>query len=248
LTASSGPDAAFVTINVGSNNEQKRFVVHEDLLTHYSKFFRAALKGGFKEANERIIPLGEQSPRLFELFVHWLYYQRFPATEHNDDQEIIRLFQDSKHVPNMYNSVETLIKLHVFADQYDVEKLMQATVDELYCHVLDTKVNMCMPATSIEYAFDHLRTTTPMCRLLVDIATFLDMNWNKKSIDMRPITSVPFLKLVWQKYREGGGDHPGTDLSYSDFCNYHEHSDQAEREICAKETAAKFKGRCARMR
>ena len=49
------------------------FVVREDLLTHYSEFFRAALTGGFKEAADKIVTLKDEDPDVFGVFVHWLY-------------------------------------------------------------------------------------------------------------------------------------------------------------------------------
>ncbi|KAF2449204.1 hypothetical protein P171DRAFT_480311 [Karstenula rhodostoma CBS 690.94] len=65
----------FATVFVGSS--KARFVVHEELLAHYSEFFRAALQGGFAEAETKTITLDDVAPHTFELFVHWLYYQRF---------------------------------------------------------------------------------------------------------------------------------------------------------------------------
>lgn len=76
-------DASFATIIIGK--EEKKFVVHEHLLTHYSDFFRAALTGDFKEAEDKIVRLEEEDPTVFEFFVHWLYYQRFPDGSKEDD-------------------------------------------------------------------------------------------------------------------------------------------------------------------
>lgn len=62
-----------------------RFVVPESLLVHYSKFFRAALTGNFSEAKDKTVKLEEDDPKMFELFVHWLYYQSFPVKSIGDE-------------------------------------------------------------------------------------------------------------------------------------------------------------------
>jgi hypothetical protein len=220
----------------------KQFVVHENLLTYYSNFFRAALKGGFKEAREKTVSLEDQSPWLFEVFVHWLYYQRFPDEAYNDDQEIIKLFHNDNYVTTMYPGSNTLINLHVFADKYDEEKLRKATLDELYRRVFETDVGVYVSPHLINHAFEHLSTTTPMCRLLVDITCFLDMKRKMLPVNPGYITSLPFLKLVWQKYREAEGVSSGIKFSDFNLCDYHEHNDMEERKVCEEETA-KFKER-----
>lgn len=58
----------FATIIVGE--EKAKFVVHEALLAHYSKFFHAALQGNFQEAETKTVTLGDESQKIFELFVH----------------------------------------------------------------------------------------------------------------------------------------------------------------------------------
>lgn len=44
-----------------------------DLLCHVSRFFRAALKGGFQEEKEKRVTLRDDDPSAFRLFVLWLY-------------------------------------------------------------------------------------------------------------------------------------------------------------------------------
>jgi hypothetical protein len=177
------------------------------------------------------------------VFVHWLYYQRFPDAIYNDDQEVIKFFhRDNYFKEDTYMAVNTLVMLHVFADKYNVEKLMKATLDELYRRVFETDIAVYIPTYSIDYAFDHLSTTTPMCRLLVDITCFLDMERKKLSVNEKDIRSLPFLRLVWQKYREAEGVKSSAKFSDFSLCDYHEHSDLEERKVCEEETA-KFKER-----
>ncbi|KAF2692216.1 hypothetical protein K458DRAFT_382045 [Lentithecium fluviatile CBS 122367] len=63
----SGRNATFVTIVV--SDEKAPFVIHENLLTSYSEFFRRALTGRTKEASERKIKV-EGDALTFEFFYH----------------------------------------------------------------------------------------------------------------------------------------------------------------------------------
>ena len=67
-------DQSFATVIVGP--EERRFVVHEAILNHYSKFFRKAFTGEFEEAKRKTITLAEDSILTFEFFVHWFYKDR----------------------------------------------------------------------------------------------------------------------------------------------------------------------------
>lgn len=46
------------TICVLVGPEKKAYNIHEAILTHHSEYFRNALRGPWKEADEGIIPLG----------------------------------------------------------------------------------------------------------------------------------------------------------------------------------------------
>ena len=65
-----------VIIYVGP--ERKRYLIHKDLLTTQSEFFDRALNGNFKEAEQNLIYLEEESPAAFDLLVGWLYEGRIP--------------------------------------------------------------------------------------------------------------------------------------------------------------------------
>jgi hypothetical protein len=58
--------------------ERKRYLIHKDLLTKQSEFFNKVLNGNFKEAEENLIYLEEESPAAFDLLVGWLYEGRIP--------------------------------------------------------------------------------------------------------------------------------------------------------------------------
>ncbi|OBT89993.1 hypothetical protein VE02_01615 [Pseudogymnoascus sp. 03VT05] len=66
-----------VTVYVGPR--EKRYSVHKALLTSQSEYFEKALNGKFKEADEQIIRLPEDSPDAFDVLIGWLYQNQIPV-------------------------------------------------------------------------------------------------------------------------------------------------------------------------
>ncbi|KAF2500821.1 hypothetical protein BU16DRAFT_523571 [Lophium mytilinum] len=69
-----------VEVRVGRDPHTRRWYLPEDLLCQTSAFFRAACKGAFKEAQERLISLPEDEPEIFELFIQWLFSKGYYFT------------------------------------------------------------------------------------------------------------------------------------------------------------------------
>ena len=63
---------------------EKRFVIHEDALVRHSTFFRAALNGEFREAEENTIRLPEVDPEIFGILAHWAYSNELIVMEQQD--------------------------------------------------------------------------------------------------------------------------------------------------------------------
>ena len=61
-----------VEVIVGSEEDTLTWHLSQDLLTHVSPFFKAALTGNFAEAGSKIVKLPEDNVHAFELFVRWL--------------------------------------------------------------------------------------------------------------------------------------------------------------------------------
>ena len=80
-------DIPTVALVVGKS--KRAFHVHVDLLCDASPFFKAAFTGKFKENSEKTMQLPEDDECTFELFVDWLYHQRYemlpqPKYHHGD--------------------------------------------------------------------------------------------------------------------------------------------------------------------
>ncbi|KAF2200827.1 hypothetical protein GQ43DRAFT_481231 [Delitschia confertaspora ATCC 74209] len=62
---------SIVTITVGPS--KKSFLIHQNLLTYHSDYFRGCFSGSFSEAQSRTLNLPDVSVPVFETFVDWLY-------------------------------------------------------------------------------------------------------------------------------------------------------------------------------
>jgi len=229
LTVNRSRDGVFATVLVGPNHV--KFVVHESLLIHYSDFFRAALTGNFSEAKDKIVRLEEDDPETFEVFVHWLYYQRFPDKNLGDDVELVNVFREGEP-----SNLNTCASLHIFGDKYGIKQLARDTIDDAVSITIGDDEE-CLPSPfAIEMAFEHLRESSPMCRLIVDAHCFYGAPDTYDTL--ANYKCIPFLHGLWARFAnlctEAQDD---SELLSRDIvaCDYHEHEDDKEKEACKKE-------------
>ncbi|KAF2035344.1 hypothetical protein EK21DRAFT_47537, partial [Setomelanomma holmii] len=162
----SAAGAEFATVIVGY--EKKTFTIHKDLLIHYSDFFRAALAGQFREVHENTVKLPEDEPLYFEIFVHWLYYQRFLHKDMGDDADLLaQLTMEDGAV-----DADTFIYLYVFADKYKVSQFLHESITGMLFAINDHR-NASLPGpVAINDALSSLDVTSPMCRLIVELIAY----------------------------------------------------------------------------
>lgn len=75
--------ASVVMVCVGPNAQP--FHIHKDLLCYWSKYFRNAFNGSFREANEKEITILDVQPRIFKIFMGWLYTQNLMLDKDIED-------------------------------------------------------------------------------------------------------------------------------------------------------------------
>jgi hypothetical protein len=66
-----------VHVEVGTGENSKTYAIYSSTLTTRSLFFRKALSGPWKEAEERVVHLPEDDVRTFELYLHYIYNNEF---------------------------------------------------------------------------------------------------------------------------------------------------------------------------
>lgn len=71
-----------LTLVIGPDAQQ--FTVHADRLTKISEYFRIALQGEWKEAQDDTFTLAEENASVFGLFIEWLYDPHLKYTRTDD--------------------------------------------------------------------------------------------------------------------------------------------------------------------
>jgi hypothetical protein len=236
LTAYSAKNASFATVLVGPDAEH--FVVHESLLIHCSKFFRATLTGRFKEAKEKTVKLEDTKPDIFEFFVHWLYYQRFPDSKKGDNSDLVEAWTSGAHAELGFHK-KYMIDLFIFGDRYEVPRLRNDAISHIFLGFRRSAAGF--PSKSeIKYAFEQLFPTTPLCQYFVHLRAkheyIRSQNgdiWGIHASDKWPHAYVLEYARYTSRMISELCDGKRSDIVFNlILCDYHDHSSDEERSVC----------------
>ena len=147
------------------------FGVHKRLICQVSSFFKAALTGKFKEANEGTVVLQDEKVKVFKVFNGWLYTRA------------IVLEQLCKGDTGW----EALTDLYVFAEKMGIPSLQNAAIDVI---IATTKTKKLIPGMDqIAHAWENTSENSGFRRLLVDyyahwldyedMKSRLEQDWNR---------------------------------------------------------------------
>lgn len=139
-----------VVLKVGSEKEEIR--IHKGLLCKASPYFRAALQGGFKEAQAQTIEWPEEDPKIVKLFQTWLYSRviEFDAKPFDGSAWFIS------------------IDLYAFADRYHLPALKDSVIDILFTYLLENALKI--PWAVFNRIYSVTSPKAPLRRLIVDLA------------------------------------------------------------------------------
>ncbi|KAI4629190.1 uncharacterized protein J4E87_003452 [Alternaria ethzedia] len=220
----SAPNTAMAEIVVGP--KAKRFTVQLNRIVYYSPFFLAALKGSFKEAKDKIVTLPDTEANIFELFVHWLYRQRFPTE--GDSPRLLALYNGGDEYP--YFQSAKLMKLYVFSDKYNVPKLKRDCLDALFEHLGDETAYKLPNLNDVAYAVKNLNDEDPLLRMIIDGFCYHGNGecWETEQIQNLPFPFIAKLMKHLSDFRDYGME----DVKEPELCDYHGHATTEERETC----------------
>ena len=173
-----------VVIEIGST--ETRYHISKAFLTHYSEYFRKALNGSWKEAEENKVTLEDIEPAEFNVFVEWLYVQKLPQ----DEADWQRVADGSEGHWVQYGRAHLLqVKLYVLAD-----RLAVPTLRRLLNRILvgSARFYPFVPRyEDVTHAFNHLPPTDPILDYFVG-AFF--MQWDSNIHRLRsgdPLSQLP---------------------------------------------------------
>ena len=135
--------------------QEKRFTVHKNVITGRSAFFRAAVEGPFKEAEEKTVRLPEIDPDLFSVYLQWIY----------SDKIVILGAGDIAKDTGGSKQRALLIELYILADALDDRRLRNRTTDEFIDLCRSTSWPGCK---SIKRIWNSTPEGSKLRKLLID--------------------------------------------------------------------------------
>ncbi|KAL4867076.1 hypothetical protein BDV12DRAFT_198556 [Aspergillus spectabilis] len=163
------------TVDVLVGTDKQLFAIHETLARKASAFFDKALSGLWKEANRRTIELPDDDPRIFGLFVSWLYFLTIPTNIDDDDEK-----KSLKWIE--------LAKVYVLGDRLLCPHFKNAAVDaivEKSSLEASQDGDPCPDGVAIWYIYRHSIKDALIRKLMVDLCVCFGtpelLDWNDKS-------------------------------------------------------------------
>jgi hypothetical protein len=197
-----------VIIFVVGTYAPERYSIHERLISHRSEFVRLALRGEWKEAQERTVQLPEDDTEVFSVYQQWLY------------SGLIHTSCDTSF-SGTDNEYETLVKAYIlgekFMDTDFKDAIMDAIVDKLRSlRRFDTRLTTLV--------FSNTPSTSPLRRFWMDAYYYFGSpEWLNATSVGSPINTefmVEFSRHQMQ-FRRGSEECGPHTMFWS--CTYHEH-------------------------
>jgi hypothetical protein len=169
-----------------------------------------------------------------------LYHKELPTTD-NASAELLKEWRieddeneenDKDNEDDKYNrgtlKSDNLIKLHVLADKYGVERLKTDTMNGLFMHMRSSDVSLPYQI-SICHAYKHLPEKSALLNILVDMQCRIAVKcWAELDIQEFPSS---FLVSVLERFSRSADDELDV-WDVLELCDYHEHKNKDERKVC----------------
>jgi hypothetical protein len=142
-----------VTIIVGPDRSQRTFYVYKRLLTHYSIYFRTALKDCWLEGTTKKVILSDEIPEVFQAFFTWLYAGR--------------LYSSLDVAGKIPFTVQLICQIFVFGDARGAPEFCNAAINLLYQKL---QQDWAFPVFDLDCVYENTQSNSSLRRLLVNFA------------------------------------------------------------------------------
>lgn len=122
---------------------------------HYSAYFRGVFGGNFQEAKQGLVHLADEDPKIFKKVYEWLYTRNLADTLEGE----------------MKLNFAVLLDLYLFGEKRMVPTLQNDTIDVIIRKCTEENYS---PVSMIETVYEELSASSPLRKLIVDIAIHRD--------------------------------------------------------------------------
>ncbi|KAF9693739.1 hypothetical protein EKO04_008149 [Ascochyta lentis] len=134
------------------------YKVYKALLVEHSEYFRKALTGPWKEAEDRVFRIADVKSHTFDVFVDWLYTQRLPESRMHWCPDPDRGEQCNMQLGMAY------VQAYVFGDRFQTLGFKDAVGQKL-CDDLD---HSPPSYETVIYAYAHLPEEDDLLQQMVN--------------------------------------------------------------------------------
>jgi hypothetical protein len=217
--------------------DDKTFYIHHSILAKASRYFRAALEGGFREAEEKKVNLPEVAVEVFEMFVEWAY----TTIEQKRLEALALADTKDENTDKQRELFSNLSALYIFADGHEVPDLETTSINMLF-ELLAGQRFLLPRRSDVGRVASKIRPGCTLWRLLVDVQCIHDVRGLGKEYWTRMVGNKNMLptELVGDMYVRqslvmGMIRNGALDFDYKlTICDYHDHANQAERDTCPR--------------
>ncbi|KAH7345949.1 hypothetical protein BKA66DRAFT_576754 [Pyrenochaeta sp. MPI-SDFR-AT-0127] len=212
-----------IVVEVGTT--KTKYYVHRSLLIEHSEFFKKALSGQWKEAQEGVVTVDDVDCSTFDIFVNWMYTQRLPE---DDDEWSNGLGRGPRMIGE---PILMRVKAMVLGDRILAPVFEREVRHGLIRELVDER-GLCYEP--IIYAFANLPSEHPILDLMVDVhcCDFVESGDTKTNGELERRHRLPhefLLRTMFRYARLMKDDSRETQL-YA--CDYHETALKEEKYYC----------------
>lgn len=114
-----------ITLVVGEGKKETPFTIHKDILCKASPFFKAACKPEWMRAEDKVIKLPVDDPKVIQMMIYWIYHNEICVVEGDLD------WDDYSCEAALESAWGLFAKLYVLGKKYQMPRLQVDAVDAI---------------------------------------------------------------------------------------------------------------------
>ncbi|KAF1950265.1 hypothetical protein CC80DRAFT_554493 [Byssothecium circinans] len=146
-----------IKVVVGLEGQSQTFFVHERLVTDRAAFFEKALHGQWKESDDKIVELPDDSSTVFFTYLQLLYTGKMPikAKTGRHDEKVSR------------QEYDILVELYVLAEKFQDVETRNVAIDAM---IAKSRIERSVPGMyNVQRVFDDTPEGSPLRKFVIDL-------------------------------------------------------------------------------